>query len=209
LWDAAPPSPRKSAAGGAVMELEVVHPACAGLDVHKKTVVACALTPAGREVRSFRAMTAGLQELADWLAQQQVSQVVMEATGVYWRPVYNLLEGRFTVVVANAAVVRGIPGRKTDVKDAEWLATLLRHGLVPQSFIPSREQRELRDLTRYRTSLLQERAREANRLQKTLEGANIKLAAVISDTLGVSGQRILDALTQGWEDPAALADLAH
>ncbi len=191
------------------MELEVVHPACAGLDVHKKTVVACALTPAGREVRSFRAMTAGLQELADWLAQQQVSQVVMEATGVYWRPVYNLLEGRFTVVVANAAVVRGIPGRKTDVKDAEWLATLLRHGLVPQSFIPSREQRELRDLTRYRTSLLQERAREANRLQKTLEGANIKLAAVISDTLGVSGQRILDALTQGWEDPAALADLAH
>lgn len=191
------------------MELDVVHPACAGLDVHKKTVVACALTAAGRETRTFGTMMGGLQELAEWLARQQVTHVAMEATGVYWRPVYNLLEGRFSLVVANAELVRAIPGRKTDVKDAEWLALLLRHGLVPPSFIPSRELRELRDLTRYRTSLLQERAREVNRLQKILEGANIKLAAVLTDILGVSGQRILDALIQGGDDPATLADLAH
>lgn len=191
------------------MNLEVVHPACAGVDVHKKTVVACALTPAGRQKRTFRTWTGALRGMAQWLAAEGVTHVVMEATGAYWKPVYNVLEEHFTVVVANPERVRAIPGQKTDVKDAEWLATLLRHGLVAASFIPSRELRELRELTRYRTAKVQERAREVNRLQKTLESANIKLAAVLTDVLGVSGQRILDALVEGQEDPEALAALAH
>lgn len=192
------------------MDLEVVHPACAGLDVHKRTVVACALTPAGKQTRTFRTWTGALRGMADWLTSQGVSQVVMEATGAYWKPVYNVLEeaDRFSLVVANPERVRAIPGRKTDVRDAEWLATLLRHGLVAPSFIPGRDQREVRELTRYRTAKIQERAREVNRLQKTLEGANIKLAAVLTDVLGLSGQRILDALLHGEEDPAALAALA-
>jgi transposase len=190
------------------MDLQVVHPACAGLDVHKRTVVACALTPAGKQTRTFRTWTGDLRGLADWLASRGVTHVVLEATGVYWKPVYNVLEDRFSVVVANPERVRAIAGQKTDVKDAEWLATLLRHGLVASSFIPDRPQRELRELTRYRTAKIQERAREVNRLQKTLEGANIKLAAVLTDVLGVSGQRILDALLGGEDDPAALAALA-
>jgi len=190
------------------MDLQVMYPACAGLDVHKRTVVACALTSAGRQTRTFRTWTGALQSMAHWLASQGVTHVVMEATGAFWKPVYNILEGRFTLVVANPERVRAIPGRKTDVKDAEWLATLLRHGLVPPSYIPDRDQRELRELTRYRTAKTQERAREVNRLQKTLEGANIKLAAVLTDVLGVSGQRILDALLHGEEDPATLAALA-
>jgi transposase len=192
------------------MELQVVYPACAGLDVHKKTVVACVLNQAGTQTRTFRTWTGALRGLADWLARQGVTHVVMEATGVYWKPVYNVLEegDRFRLVVANPERVRAIPGRKTDVRDAEWLATLLRHGLVAPSFIPSREQRDLRELTRYRTAKVQERAREVNRLQKTLESANLKLAAVLTDVLGVSGQRLLDALLHGEEDPAALAALA-
>jgi transposase len=192
------------------MDLQVVYPACAGLDVHKKTVVACTLTPAGRQTRTFRTWTGALRGMADWLGSQGVTHVVMEATGAYWKPVYNVLEERagFTLVVANPERVRAIPGRKTDVKDAEWLATLLRHGLVAPSFIPSRDQRELRELTRYRTAKIQERAREVNRLQKTLEGANIKLAAVLTDVLGVSGQRILAALLHGEENAEALAALA-
>jgi transposase len=195
--------------------MEVVVPRCAGLDVHKKTVVACALvggadavvTP---EVETFGTMTADLDLLADWLAERGITDVVMEATGVYWKPVYNVLErrGGLRLVVANAAHLKAVPGRKTDVKDAVWLARLLRHGLVSPSFIPDREQRELRELTRYRTALIRERAGEVNRLQKTLEGANIKLAAVITDVTGVSGQKILDALVNGEEDPAKLADLA-
>lgn len=199
---------RHTVLGGYLMDLQVVHPACAGLDVHKRTVVACALTAAGKETRTFRTWTGALRALADWLAAQGVTHVVLEATGAYWKPVYNILEDRFTLVVANPDRVHAIAGRKTDVKDAEWLATLLRHGLVVPSLIPSREQRELRELTRYRTAKIQERAREVNRLQKTLEGANIKLAAVLTDILGVSGQRILDALVHGEDDPAALAALA-
>jgi transposase len=196
--------------------MEVVHARCAGLDVHKKSVVACVLTSGSggvveRVTRTFGTMTDELEALADWLAEHTVSAVVMEATGVYWKPVYNVLERRegLTVLVGNAQYLKGVPGRKTDVKDAEWLAQLLRHGLVRASFIPSREQRELRELTRYRTALIHERANEVNRLQKTLEGANIKLAAVITDVTGVSGQKILDALVNGEEDPAKLADLAH
>lgn len=196
--------------------MEVVHARCAGLDVHKKSVVASVLLSEAdgtvtRETRTFGTMTVELEALADWLAAQTVSAVVMEATGVYWKPVYNVLERReaLKVLVGNAQHLKGVPGRKTDVKDAEWLAQLLRHGLVRESFIPDRDQRELRELTRYRTALIHERANEVNRLQKTLEGANIKLAAVLTDVTGVSGQKILDALVHGEEDPAKLADLAH
>ncbi len=194
--------------------LEILHHRCVGLDVHKKTVVACVLRsgPAGvveRATKSFSTMTGSLEALANWLAEQGCTHVAMEATGAYWKPVYNVLEGRFTLLVVNAEHLHGVPGRKTDVKDAEWIAMLLRHGLVRGSFIPDRWQRELRELTRYRTSLIRERAREVNRLQKTLEGANIKLAAVLTDITGVSGQRILEALTEGLTDPEALADLAH
>jgi transposase len=199
--------------GGGV---EVVYERCAGLDVHKKSVVACVLAgPAGAEavatVRTFGTMTADLEALAAWLAEQAVGAVVMEATGVYWKPVYNVLErrGGFRLVVGNAEHLQAVPGRKTDVKDAQWLAQLLRHGLVRPSYIPTREQRELRELTRYRTALIRERADEVNRLQKTLEGANIKLAAVLTDITGVSGQAILDALVNGEEDPTVLAHLAH
>jgi transposase len=196
--------------------MEVLVPRCAGLDVHKKTVVACALVGEADavvepEVATFGTMTADLERLAGWLAARGVTDVVMEATGVYWKPVYNVLEqhGGFRLVVGNAEHLKAVPGRKTDVKDAVWLARLLRHGLVRPSFIPDREQRELRELTRYRTALIRERAGEVNRLQKTLEAANIKLAAVISDVTGVSGQAILDALVNGEEDPATLVDLAH
>ena len=197
--------------------MEALYASCAGLDVYKKTVVACVLRSVGsavaivQETRTFSTMTKGLEELAGWLVDREVSHVAMEATGVYWKPVYNILElkPRFTLLVANAQHLKAVPGRKTDVKDAEWIAQLLRHGLVRGSFIPDRQQRELRELTRYRTALLQERAREVNRLQKTLEGANIKLAVVLSDITGVSGQRILDALLAGESDPESLADLAH
>lgn len=194
--------------------LEILHERCAGLDVHKKTVVACVLRPgpAGtveRASRTFSTMTASLEVLADWLADEGCTHVAMEATGAYWKPIYNMLEGRFELVLANAEHLHAVPGRKTDVKDAEWIALLLRHGLIRASFVPERWQRELRELVRYRTSLVRERAREVNRLQKTLEGANIKLAAVLTDITGVSGQRILEALTRGETDPGALADLAH
>jgi len=194
--------------------MDVLHPCCAGLDVHKKTVVACVLrsdaagVPA-RRVRTFGTMLDDLGQLRDWLAAADCTHVVMEATGVYWKPVYNVLEDAFTLLVANAEHVKRVPGRKTDVSDAEWLATLLRHGLVQASFIPERPQREVRELIRFRTSLIQDRARAVNRLQKTLEGANLKLASVLTDITGVSGQRILDALLRGETDPEQLAELAH
>jgi transposase len=196
--------------------MEVLIPRAAGLDVHKKSVVVCALVGEADavvkpEVATFGTMTVDLERLAAWLAARGITDVVMEATGVYWKPIYNVLEqhGGFRLVVGNAEHLKAVPGRKTDVKDAVWLARLLRHGLVRPSFIPDREQRELRELTRYRTALIRERASEINRLQKTLEAANIKLAAVISDVTGVSGQAILDALVNGEEDPSTLADLAH
>jgi transposase len=196
--------------------MEILHERCAGLDVHKRSVVACVLWsgPGGTAVhrtRTFGTMTRDLEELAAWLAAQDCRQVAMEATGAYWKPVYNVLEaaGGFELWVVNAEHLRAVPGRKTDVKDAQWIAELLRHGLLRASFIPDRDQRELRELTRYRTSLIRERADEVNRLQKTLEAANIKLAAVLTDVTGVSGQRILDALVKGQTDPEQLADLAH
>jgi transposase len=194
--------------------MDVLYERCCGLDIHKKTVVACLIMPGAdgrprKEVRTFSTMTADLERLADWLAAAGVTHVAMESTGVYWKPIYNLLEGRFTLLLANARAVKRVPGRKTDVADAEWLADLLRHGLIASSFVPERGQRELRELTRYRTSLVQERAAEVNRLHKTLEGANIKLAAVASDVLGVSGRQMLSALVAGETDPAILAELAQ
>ena len=189
--------------------MEAVLERCCGLDVHKKSVVACVITPRGREIRTFGSMTKELLELADWLRVKEVSHVAMESTGVYWKPVYNLLEDEFGVMVVNAAHMKTVPGRKTDAKDAEWIAELLQHGLLWASFIPDRPQRELRELTRYRRSLVEERSREANRIQKLLEGANIKLASVATDVLGVSGRAMLAALAAGETDPEALAGLAR
>jgi transposase len=193
--------------------MRVVYECCCGLDVHKKSIVACLLkaTPGGRshkEVRTFGTMTADLLALADWLITSGCTHVAMESTGVYWKPVYNLLEGAMEILVVNAQHLKAVPGRKTDVKDAEWIADLLQHGLLHGSFIPPAPQRELRELTRYRTSLVQERAREINRLQKVLEGANIKLASVASSVVGASGRAILEALVGGEETPEVLADLA-
>lgn len=188
--------------------MDTVYARCCGLDVHKKSVVACVMTPEGQERRSFSTMTKDLLALADWLSQRQVTHVAMESTGVYWKPVYNLLEEDFTVWVVNARHMKAVPGRKTDVKDAEWICDLLRHGLLRASFIPERPQRELRELVRYRRSLIEERSREANRIQKLLEGANIKLSSVATDVLGASGRAMLWALVAGEEDPKALAQLA-
>jgi transposase len=194
--------------------MNVVHERCCGLDVHKKTVVACLLTPRskgkpGKDVRTFSTTTRALLELLDWLGNAGCTHVAMESTGTYWKPVYNILEGSFELLVVNAQHLKAVPGRKTDVRDAEWIADLLRHGLLRPSFVPSRPERELRELTRYRTSLLRERASEINRLQKVLEGANIKLASVVSNVMGVSGRAMITALVAGEDDLQALADLAR
>ena len=194
--------------------MDLIHPCCAGLDVHKKTVVACVRRagPDGqvvRQVLTFGTMTAELIALADWLDAQGVSHVAMESTGVYWKPVFHLLEGRFEVLLVNAHHIKQVPGRKTDVKDAEWIAQLLQYGLLTSSFIPPPPVRELRDLTRQRAQLARERATVVNRIQKVLEDANIKLASVATDVLGVSGRAMLAALVGGGEDPAALAALAR
>ena len=193
--------------------MDLIHACCAGLDVHKKTVVACirrtgpdgAVTTA---VRTFGTMTAELLALADWLDAQGVRHVAMESTGVYWKPVFNLLEGRFEVILVNAHQLKQVPGRKTDVKDAEWIAQLLQYGLLSPSFIPPPEIRELRDLTRQRTELVRDRAAVANRIQKVLEDANIKLGDVASDVLGVSGRAMIRAIIDGQDDPERLAELA-
>lgn len=194
--------------------MDVVHPRCAGLDVHKRVIVACRVTPGSRghplrEVVSFRTTTRGLLELSDWLTQAAIAVVAMESTGSSWKPVYHVLEASFELVVVNAQHLKTVPGRKTDVRDAEWIADLLRHGLLRPSFIPERPERELRELTRYRTTLLQQRTAEVNRIQKVLEGANIKLASVASDVVGTSGRAMLGALIDGEADVAAIAGLAR
>lgn len=194
--------------------MEVVNERCCGVDVHKQTVVACVIVPGtGRqphkEIRTFGTMTPDLLEFGDWLSACGVSHVAMESTGVYWKPLWNLFEGQFELLLVNAQHVKQVPGRKTDVKDCEWLADLLRHGLLRASFVPDRPQRELRELTRYRTTLVRERAAEINRLQKTLEGANIKLGDVATDIVGVSGRDIMRALVAGQTDVSLLADLAR
>ena len=193
--------------------MRIEYERCCGLDVHKKTVVACLLVPdatGGRQkqTRTFGTMTAELLALADWLAQAGCTHVAMESTGVYWQPIYNLREGLFTVWVVNAQHIKAVPGRKTDVLDAEWIADLLQHGLLRGSFIPSAAQRAVRELTRYRATVVAERVRHVERLHKVLEGTNIKLAAVATDIVGVSGRRILQALLAGVSDPAQLAELA-
>src|SRR5882724_3303762 len=194
--------------------MEVVYEYCCGLDIHKKTVVACVVVPGPgkqphKEIRTFNTMTADLLELGDWLTLQRVTHVALESTGVYWKPAWNVLEGSFELLLVNARHIKQVPGRKTDVRDCEWIADLLQHGLLRASFVPDRPQRELRELTRYRTSLIRERAAEVNRVQKTLEGANIKLGSVASNVVGVSGRQILTALLADTADAGTLADLAR
>jgi len=188
--------------------MEVLYERCCGLDVHKKMVVACVITPEGMVTRTFPTMTGDLLQLADWLRSFKVTHVAMESTGPYWKPIYNVLESEFELTLANANNIKIVPGRKTDVKDGEWIATLLRHGLIKNSFVPDRSQRELRELVRYRRSLIQESTREVNRIQKVLEGANIKLGDVASDVLGASGRAMLQAIARGEDNPETLADLA-
>jgi transposase len=193
--------------------LDVIYERCCGLDVHKRTIAACLIVPAmggasQREIRTFGTMTEDLLELTDWLAAAGCTHVAMESTGVYWKPIYNLLEATFTPLLVNARHIKSVPGRKTDVKDCEWIADLLRHGLLRGSFVPERPQRELRELGRYRTTLVRERSAEVSRLQKTLEGANIKLASVATDIMGKSGRQMLNALIEGSTDTSAMAQLA-
>ena len=194
--------------------MDTLHPRCAGIDVHKNNVVVC-VRRADRpgkvleEVRTFSTMTRDLLALSDWLASHGVSHVAMESTGVYWKPVFNILAGRVQVILVNAEHIKQVPGRKTDVKDCQWIAQLLQHGLLKASFVPPEPIRELRDLTRQRTQLIQERSAAANRIQKVLEDANVKLASVATDVLGASGRDMLEALIAGETDPAKLADLAR
>ncbi|GCF11263.1 IS110 family transposase [Dictyobacter arantiisoli] len=193
--------------------MEILYPRCAGLDVHKKSLVACILLPDAqghqcKQFHSFSTMLSDLQRLRDLLTSLRVTHVAMESTGVFWKPIYNVLEDHFTLLVVNAQHIKAVPGRKTDSKDAEWIADLLQHGLLRPSFVPSRQQRDLRELTRYRTSLVQERARTILRLQKILEDANLKLASVVSDLTGTSAHAILHALLDGTTDPSVLAQLA-
>lgn len=193
--------------------MEILYRCCCGMDVHKKFVVACLLRidEQGEETRHmqrFETYTEDLLRLSDWLTSSGCTHVAMESTGVYWKPIYNLLEGHLELLVVNAHHIKAVPGRKTDVKDAEWIAELLQHGLLKASFIPPRSQRDWRDLTRYRTSLVQERVRIVNRLQKVLEDANLKLAGVATDVMGKSGRVMLEAILAGATDPEQLAELA-
>jgi transposase len=194
--------------------MQVIHPACAGLDVHKDTVVACVrrVDPRGRAtevVRTFTTTTGGLLLLGDWLCQCGVSHAAMESTGVYWKPVWHLLEDRLELMLVNAAHIKQVPGRKTDVKDCAWIAELLQHGLLRPSLVPPRPQQELRELTRQRSQLVGEQGRVAQRIQKVLEDANIKLGSVATDVLGVSGRAMLRSFIAGETDPAKLAELAR
>jgi transposase len=196
------------------MALPLLYACCAGLDVHKATVVACVLltAPSGKvskALRTFATTTTSLQELATWLESQGVTHVAMESTGVYWRPIFNLLEGRFQVILVNAAHMKAVPGHKTDIKDAQWIAQLLQHGLLSASFIPPKPIRDLRDRVRARKTLVQQRAQAITRVQKVLETANIKLSSVATDVLGVSGRAMIEALVAGVSDAEALADLAR
>jgi transposase len=193
--------------------MDLLYARCAGLDVHKDTVVACVRIGGHgdpeREVRSFETTTSGLLELSDWLEEHGCTHVALEATGVYWKPVWHVLEGNFELLLANAAHIRNVPGRKTDVNDATWIADLLAHGLIRGSFVPPARIQQVRDLTRTRKQFVRELAQHTLRIQKTLEDANVKLTGTISDILGLTGRAILDALVAGETDPERLADLAH
>ena len=193
--------------------LDVMFTHCAGMDVHKKSVTVCVLIPSEkgqtrRFIKTFGTTTKALQELKQWILELDVTHVAMESTGVYWKPVYNILHGYVEVWVVNAQHIKQVPGRKTDVNDAQWIATLMRLGLLNNSFIPGEEQRDLRDLTRYRTKLTNERSAAVNRVQKVLEDANIKLSSVVTDIQGVSARRMLEAIIEGIEASEELAEMA-
>ena len=194
--------------------MDTMYRCCAGLDVHKETVAACVrrVDSAGRvrkEVRTFGTTTSELLKLLDWLSAEGAQAAAMESTGVFWKPIWNILEGSLTLILVNARHIKNVPGRKTDVKDCDWIAQLLQHGLLRPSFVPDRPQRELRDLTRHRSQLVAEQTRVANRIHKTLEDANVKLGSVATDILGVSGKEMIRALVAGQEDPNQLAELAR
>lgn len=193
--------------------MEVLYPRCSGLDVHKDLVVACVRLAVGekvdREVRRFGTTTEELLKLLDWLQEASVTHVAMESTGVYWKPVWHVLEGEFELVLGNAKDMSNVPGRKTDQNDASWIADLQAHGLIRNSYIPPEPVQELRDLTRTRKQLVRERAQHVQRIQKVLEDANVKLSSVLTDVMGLSGRRILQAIVGGEEDPMVLARLAH
>ncbi|CAI8874855.1 transposase [Brevibacillus sp. IT-7CA2] len=190
--------------------MKVIIERSCGMDVHKDSITACVITPDGKEIQTFSTKTVFLLKLIDWIKEQGCTHVAMESTGVFWKPIVNLLEAEsIEFLVVNATHMKAVPGRKTDVKDAEWIAELLRHGLLTASYIPNRNQRELRELVRYRRSIIEERARQHNRIQKVLEGANIKLSSVVSDILGVSSRDMLHAIADGEEDPEKLASFAR
>jgi transposase len=189
--------------------MEILYSRCCGLDVHAKTVVACLCVEGDKQIRTFSTMTEDLLQLADWLLAAGCTHVAIESTGVYWRPVFNLLEDHFAVLLVNAHHIKAVPGRKTDVRDCDWICDLLRHGLLRGSFIPPRHIRDLRELTRHRQVLVRDRAAIANRIQKLIESANIKLGQVATNVLGLSGRLMLQALADGEEDAAQLAQLAR
>jgi transposase len=194
--------------------MEVLYPRCAGIDVHKETAMVCVLTPgpgadAHQEIRQFATHTGELRRLAAWLKQEKVTHAAMESTGVYWKPVFNILESGCELILVNARHIRQVPGRKTDKADCAWLASLLRHGLLEASFVPPPEVRELRELCRMRTTLVRECVQVGNRIRKVLEDANVKLDSVVSNTLGVSGRLMIHALIEGEQDPSVLAELAR
>ena len=190
--------------------MDVIYERCCGIDVHKNMLMACVFTGVRKkEIRKFGAMTDDILEMVDWLKSVKCTIAAMESTGVYWKPVYNILESEgIEAIVVNAQHIKAVPGRKTDVKDAEWIANLVRHGLVKASYIPDREQRELREMVRYRNEIVNERAREINRIHAVLEGANIKLGSVITDISGKSGIEILSAMVNGTTDPIELSAMA-
>lgn len=189
--------------------MEVVYACCCGLDVHAKTVVACLVTNGRKEIRTFATMTDELLQLGDWLSSAGCTHVAIESTGVYWKPVFNILESLLTVILVNARHIKAVPGRKTDVRDCEWLADWLRHGLLKASFIPPSEIRELRELLRYRQTVVTEHTAVANRITKLIESANSKLGQVASEVLGLSGRLMLRALAAGETNAATLAELAQ
>ncbi len=193
-----------------MIKVEVIYERCCGIDVHKNMIMACVFVSVRKkEIRQFGTMTDDILELCQWLKDNNCQVVAMESTGVYWKPVYNILESEgIETIVVNAQHIKAVPGRKTDVKDAEWIADLVRHGLVKSSFIPGREQRELREMVRYRNEIVNERARELNRIQAVLEGANIKLASVVTDISGQTGMAILHALIKGTTNTESLSSLA-
>ncbi len=191
--------------------MEVLYKRCCGIDIHKNMMVACVFTSVRKkEVRQFSTMTEDILQLVSWPKETDCEMAAMESTGSYWKPVYNILEEEhIPIMIVNAQHIKGVPGRKADVKDAEWIADLVRHGLVKASYIPNREQRELREMTRYRQEMIEERARELNRIQAVLEGCNIKLGSVITDISGKSGMAILKAIISGETDPIVLSELAE